>query len=117
MMTGPLVWNTGRSAFQHLHRQRGELRPAMIDDRMVHGAEDPIRNVGGTWDLEKMPAGVKHDTDEFTSVARSRIAARIGQSADAALLARDVGWACAAGSRSRVRIWVHNTLGSHGFVR
>jgi hypothetical protein len=53
--------------FQELRRQRGELRPAMIDDRTVHGTQDPIGNVGRAWNLEKMTTGVKHDTDEFTA--------------------------------------------------
>ena len=41
-------------------RQRGELRPAVIDDRMVHGPQHPVGNVGRPWDLEKMPTRTVH---------------------------------------------------------
>ena len=52
--------------FEDFSRQRGELRPAMIDDRMIHGAEDPIGNVGRSWNLEKMPAGMQHENAVYT---------------------------------------------------
>ena len=56
-----MVLKTALQPGEQLERQRGELRAAMIDDRPRHRAQDAIGNVGGTGDLEKVPAGLRHD--------------------------------------------------------
>ena len=61
MTTGPDRLEDRLQTGEQLERQRGELRPAMIDDRARHGAQDAIGNVRGTGDLEKVPAGLRHD--------------------------------------------------------
>jgi hypothetical protein len=44
---------------QDLHAQCGKLRAAVVERRVVDGAQDSVRDVGGTGDLEKMAAGVE----------------------------------------------------------
>ena len=43
---------------EHLFAELGELRPAVIDSRMVDRAQHPVRNIGRARDLQKMAAGV-----------------------------------------------------------
>ena len=42
--------------FEHAQGEFRELRTAVVDDRPVHGAPDPLRYVGGAGELEKVPA-------------------------------------------------------------
>jgi hypothetical protein len=42
---------------EHLQPERLELRPAMVDDRHVHGPQDPVRHRRRPGDLQVMAAG------------------------------------------------------------
>ena len=42
---------------QDLADQRRELRAAVVDDRLRHGAHDPLGNEGGAGDLQERPTG------------------------------------------------------------
>ena len=45
---------------EHFPAQFGKLRPAMIDDRAVHGAQHAIGDVGGSGNLQEMATGMNH---------------------------------------------------------
>ena len=53
-------------AVEDFSRQRGEFRTSMIDDRLIHRAQDPIGNVGGTGDLKEVPARMPHGYAVYT---------------------------------------------------
>src|SRR5467141_2096431 len=42
---------------EHVARQRGKRRTAMVDGGLRNGAQDPIGHVRRAWNLEKMTAG------------------------------------------------------------
>jgi hypothetical protein len=44
--------------FQYLVAQLREFRATVIDDRAMHRAKNPVRGIGWTRNLEKVPAGV-----------------------------------------------------------
>jgi hypothetical protein len=50
------------TAVQNVLSELRELGTTVINDRPIHGAQNAIRNIGGTWDLQEMSAGaVFHD--------------------------------------------------------
>jgi hypothetical protein len=57
-------------ALENFRAQFRELRTAMVDDRMIHGPEHAIRDIGWTRDLEKVAACMNHFNSDWL---RSRI--------------------------------------------
>ena len=57
MTTEPRVWNTGRRPSSTSRVSRAKSGPAMVDGRMVHRPEHAIRNIGRSWNLQKVAAG------------------------------------------------------------
>ena len=54
----PRVWKIARRLVEDLQPQPAEVGTAMVDRRVVDGAQHPVRHVGGAGDLQEMPAGV-----------------------------------------------------------
>ena len=58
--------------FEDIGGQLRELGTAVIDDRLIHRAQDAIGNVGGAGDLKEVSTGVQHGTGEFTARTNHR---------------------------------------------
>src|SRR5579875_3098682 len=78
--TGSGIHNHGTSCledrpetFEYFHGQFGEFRTAMIDNRLIHGAKDPVWDVGRPWNLQKVPASVMHNLSDRISLDPQRI--------------------------------------------
>ena len=56
MTTGLSVWKTCFKPVEDLQREAAELRPAMVDRRLVDGAQYAIRNARRPRNLQEMPA-------------------------------------------------------------
>ena len=60
-MTGLRVAKTGRKPVENFVAQSGEFRASVIDDRIVHGPQNPVGNICGAWDLKKVTTGMNHE--------------------------------------------------------
>ena len=60
MTTGDEVWKTLLQPVEHLLREHGELRTAMIDRRLRDRAQHAVGHVGRPGNLKKMPPALGH---------------------------------------------------------
>ena len=54
---GPGRLERRTQALEHLQAEPGEVGAPMVDRRVVHGPENPVGNVGGAGNLQKVPPG------------------------------------------------------------
>src|SRR5204863_6252610 len=54
-------------AIEHLVAEQGKIGAPMVDRRLRHRAQDPIRDVRGTRDLEEVPAASVHENGHMVA--------------------------------------------------
>ena len=62
---GTLRLEDGTHALQNFYAQFRKFQTAVVNDRMVDGAQNAIRNVGRARDLQKVATGVDHEKPHF----------------------------------------------------